>query len=512
MKHGTEKETFDTGAKRDTHADKLRYDLITPWGLTRLAKVYTDGAKHYGDRNWEKGMPISRCLASVERHLMGFKMRDTSEDHLAQMVWNGMAILHYQEMMAQGLLPRTLDDLPTYESPHHPFQREAPVSYREATADQWGKVNPNPKPAPQPTPLTFGETNGIYGSICPPGCPDCESRKARRAAPGMYEATAGAPREISPGNVKYQPYPKTPAPVEAGRSYIDTAAGLVEITGHPDEKYNGEWVNKTKNLVSYVAINDGKSVWFKRDGTTDSYDEIGYERHTIDNGFWVRRTKFAENQTNDHIDVHQQTRDTEHQKWLDEQRKAYEEDQKHRAERDQKAARGWRVAYWITVLKNMGCPQSVAESILGGTTFTPAETRDCKSKWAYVAGPMRNHPKFNFPAFDRCRDELVKKGYNVISPADIDRFTNPVADDPSKVDVTDQTAFVLRDFWSLFFIRKMDLINKTNHNAIALLRGWPRSTGATGEFFLSRWLVLNVLDHMGNKHTDPFPEFINSHD
>lgn len=105
-----EKETFETGAQRDVQEAKPRPDLMSPFAMERIGWVFSKGAERYGQRNWEKGMPFSRYLASAERHLMQFKQGDLSEDHLAQAVWNLCAILHHQEVGPPGL-----DDLPHYE-------------------------------------------------------------------------------------------------------------------------------------------------------------------------------------------------------------------------------------------------------------------------------------------------------------------------------------------------------------------------------------------------------------
>lgn len=110
LKDSGERETFETGARRDVQESKPRPDLLSPFALERVAWVYARGAEKYGDRNWEKGMPLSRYLASAERHLMQFKQGDTDEDHLAQATWNLLAILHHQEVGPEGL-----DDLPRYE-------------------------------------------------------------------------------------------------------------------------------------------------------------------------------------------------------------------------------------------------------------------------------------------------------------------------------------------------------------------------------------------------------------
>jgi len=52
--------------------EKLRIDLITPQIEEAIAKVLTDGASIYGDRNWEKGMLWTEVYASLRRHLLAF--------------------------------------------------------------------------------------------------------------------------------------------------------------------------------------------------------------------------------------------------------------------------------------------------------------------------------------------------------------------------------------------------------------------------------------------------------
>lgn len=110
----TNKEIFSTGAQRDSQSKKPRPDLISPFATMRKGVVMQTGASHYGERNYEKGMPISRCVASANRHLLQFIMGDTSEDHVAQLGINADFIMHYQEMIKLGLLPKELDDMPKY--------------------------------------------------------------------------------------------------------------------------------------------------------------------------------------------------------------------------------------------------------------------------------------------------------------------------------------------------------------------------------------------------------------
>lgn len=85
-----------------------------PRGLQRVAVIYEKGAVKYADRNWEKGMSISRILDSAMRHTTQTLMGKTDEDHAAHAAWNALAAMHMEEMVARGLKPAELNDLPQY--------------------------------------------------------------------------------------------------------------------------------------------------------------------------------------------------------------------------------------------------------------------------------------------------------------------------------------------------------------------------------------------------------------
>lgn len=105
-------EVHETGAQRDSREGKGRYDLLPPAAIRRLAGVYERGAKKYAERNWEKGMPLSRCMDSALRHTLQYLEGHRDEDHLAQAVFNLMAVIEYEERIAKGYLPPELNDLP----------------------------------------------------------------------------------------------------------------------------------------------------------------------------------------------------------------------------------------------------------------------------------------------------------------------------------------------------------------------------------------------------------------
>jgi hypothetical protein len=109
-KDSGEREKFDTGAVRDTEEGKPRYDLISPFALTRLAHLLARGAEKYCERNWEKGMYVSRLYSSGLRHFIQYFMGDRSEDHLAAVLFNVMAIIHFEELEREDLF-----DLPQWK-------------------------------------------------------------------------------------------------------------------------------------------------------------------------------------------------------------------------------------------------------------------------------------------------------------------------------------------------------------------------------------------------------------
>jgi len=114
MNDSGQRQQFTTGAVRDTNDDKPRPELISPIALRRLASWLGDGAKKYDDRNWEKGIPLSRTLASLLRHLQAWQLGETEEDHLAAVFCNAMFLIHTDAMIGEGLLPTELDDMPDY--------------------------------------------------------------------------------------------------------------------------------------------------------------------------------------------------------------------------------------------------------------------------------------------------------------------------------------------------------------------------------------------------------------
>jgi len=115
MTDSGKRQSFGKGmAIRDTADDKPRPDLISPFAEERQGHWLRMGAAKYAERNWERGMPFSRCVASLKRHVMCYQQGKRDEDHLAAIMFNAMALIHYEEMIERGVLPASLNDMPVY--------------------------------------------------------------------------------------------------------------------------------------------------------------------------------------------------------------------------------------------------------------------------------------------------------------------------------------------------------------------------------------------------------------
>lgn len=87
-----ERTEFGSGAVRDMHEGKGRFDLLPMCVLLRLARHYENGCRKYGDRNWEKGIPCHSFADSAMRHLVKYMDGWTDEDHLIASIWNLMGL------------------------------------------------------------------------------------------------------------------------------------------------------------------------------------------------------------------------------------------------------------------------------------------------------------------------------------------------------------------------------------------------------------------------------------
>lgn len=61
--------------------------------LLEVAKHFEDGAKKYGENNWQKGIPVNCYIDSAVRHYLKWLRGDKDEPHDRAFVWNLMCCI-----------------------------------------------------------------------------------------------------------------------------------------------------------------------------------------------------------------------------------------------------------------------------------------------------------------------------------------------------------------------------------------------------------------------------------
>ena len=101
-----ERTEFASGAVRDMHEGKGRFDLLPMCVLMRLARHYEEGAKKYKPRNWEKGIPASSFADSALRHIVKYLDGWNDEDHLIAAIWNLFGLAWTEEKRPDYPVPK----------------------------------------------------------------------------------------------------------------------------------------------------------------------------------------------------------------------------------------------------------------------------------------------------------------------------------------------------------------------------------------------------------------------
>lgn len=111
----------------------------------------------------------------------------------------------------------------------------------------------------------------------------------------------------------------------------------------------------------------------------------------------------------------------------------------------------------------------------------------------YIAGPMRGKKWFNFPDFDWAKECLERTGWEVISPADLDREIGfDVANLPPDTNWSD----VSKLGFDLRAAVQRDVAAICQCDAIFMLHGWSESRGAKAEKAIAEWLGLMVFNQV----------------
>ena len=111
----------------------------------------------------------------------------------------------------------------------------------------------------------------------------------------------------------------------------------------------------------------------------------------------------------------------------------------------------------------------------------------------YIAGPRTGYYKYNFPAFDKAASVLEEQGFDVVSPAQLDRDEGFDPDDlPDTHDWSDPWPggeFSMEEC----ITRDIDALRTCA--CIYMLPGWQISTGALAEACMAKWRGLVFMYH-----------------
>ncbi|HUW45776.1 MAG TPA: dATP/dGTP diphosphohydrolase domain-containing protein [Dehalococcoidia bacterium] len=104
---------FSTGAHKQPAKDKGTPVLFPGDAYLEICKHFEEGAVLHGGRNWEKGIPLSELINSLERHIAQEKMGLTDESHDRALAWCAVVYLATKLRIRQGILPAELADIPS---------------------------------------------------------------------------------------------------------------------------------------------------------------------------------------------------------------------------------------------------------------------------------------------------------------------------------------------------------------------------------------------------------------
>lgn len=122
IKDSGERRTFTTGANRDLAYGKGRFDQL-PWRVIRALAIHFErGCLKYGERNWEKGIPVHAYFDSATRHLAAAMDGRTDENHLIAALWNLVCAYETILRIQESSLPDDLYTMPKKITLPDPYQ------------------------------------------------------------------------------------------------------------------------------------------------------------------------------------------------------------------------------------------------------------------------------------------------------------------------------------------------------------------------------------------------------
>ena len=113
---------------------------------------------------------------------------------------------------------------------------------------------------------------------------------------------------------------------------------------------------------------------------------------------------------------------------------------------------------------------------------------DEEAKVVYIAGPMSGHEDYNYPAFRAAADDLRLRGYEVVSPVELDQDEGY---DPTEA----PEGWEKPAEYKHFLRRDIAAIVDNHVDTIVVLPGWERSGGARTEVTFGQALGLLILTY-----------------
>jgi hypothetical protein len=94
-----------SGARYDL--GKTRYELIPTHLLASTADVFAYGAQKYAAWNWAKGMPWSKVIGCIKRHLAAIERGEDIDPesglpHIGHLMCNALMLEHYRTAYPEG--------------------------------------------------------------------------------------------------------------------------------------------------------------------------------------------------------------------------------------------------------------------------------------------------------------------------------------------------------------------------------------------------------------------------
>lgn len=98
---------MNKGEGKRFNQGKTRHDLVPAFAQEQFARVLTMGAEKYGPHNWKAGMPWSKVLASLVRHVEAIKAGEDIDSesgllHAAHVMCNAAFLTEYYKIYPEG--------------------------------------------------------------------------------------------------------------------------------------------------------------------------------------------------------------------------------------------------------------------------------------------------------------------------------------------------------------------------------------------------------------------------